>query len=138
MPAKDIYHDNARKALVNDGWSITQDPLRLSWGGTDMYVDLGAERVMAAEKANRKIAVEVKSFVALSLTSEVQNALGQYLVYRSVLAKTEPDRTLYLAVHSETFLDVFAQPLGRLLLEDYQVRLMVFDLHAETISKWIR
>ena len=43
MPARDMYHDAVRNALVKDGWTITHDPFRLSWGGRDMYVDLGAE-----------------------------------------------------------------------------------------------
>ena len=61
MPAKDIYHDSVRNALVKDGWVITHDPLRLKWGVKDMYVDLGAEQLMTAEKEGRQIAVEVKS-----------------------------------------------------------------------------
>ncbi len=42
MPAKDIYHDRLKNALIKDGWIITHDPLRLKWGVKDMYVDLGA------------------------------------------------------------------------------------------------
>jgi hypothetical protein len=66
MPARNIYHDCVRNALVNDGWVITHDPLRLRWGGKDLYVDLGAEQLLAAEKAGRRIAVEIKSFVGPS------------------------------------------------------------------------
>lgn len=66
MPAKDIYHDIVKRALIKDGWTITHDPLRLQWGPKDMYVDLGAERLVAAEKAGRKIAVKVKSFIGPS------------------------------------------------------------------------
>jgi len=61
MPARDRYHDQVRNALVKDGWVITHDPLRLTWGLKDMYVDLGAEQLLAAEKGTRKIAVEVKN-----------------------------------------------------------------------------
>ena len=92
---------------------------------------------MAAEKADRKIAVEIKSFIGLSEMDEIENALGQYLVYRSVMARTEPDRILYLAIHNEAFVDIFEQPLGNLLREDYQVQLMVYDLRAEVVLKWI-
>jgi len=137
MPARDIYHNNVKNALIKDGWTVTHDPFRLSWGGKDMYVDLGAEQVMAAEKADRKIAVEIKSFIGLSEMDEIENALGQYLVYRSVMARTEPDRILYLAIHNEAFVDIFEQPLGNLLREDYQVQLMVYDLRAEVVLKWI-
>lgn len=27
MPAKDMYHDVAKNALIKEGWSITDDPL---------------------------------------------------------------------------------------------------------------
>ena len=66
MPAKDKYRDAVRNALEKDGWTITDDPLHLVWGKKDMYVDLGAERVLAAENQGRRIAVEVKSFLGVS------------------------------------------------------------------------
>ena len=59
MPAKDIYHNNVRTALEKDGWTITNDPLTLEIGERSLFVDLGAEKILAAEKQGRKIAVEV-------------------------------------------------------------------------------
>lgn len=44
MPAKDIYHDHVRNALIKDGWTITHDPLVLKWGLKDLYINLGAEQ----------------------------------------------------------------------------------------------
>lgn len=137
MPARDIYHNNIKNALIKDGWTITHDPMKLKWGVKDMYVDLGAERLLAAEKAEQQIAVEIKSFVGSSEMDDLEKAIGQYVVYRSVMTRTEPDRTLYLAIHEEVFLDIFEEPLGQLLLEDHHVRLIVFDLQAEVILKWI-
>jgi len=52
------------------------------------------------------------------------------------MARTEPDRKLYLAVHKEVFFDIFEEPLGRLLLEDYHVPMIVFDFKTEEIVKW--
>ncbi len=89
MPAKDIYHDNVRNALIKEGWTITHDPLRLTWGAKDMYVDLGAEQLLAAEKTGHKIAVEIKSFVGASEMNDLEKAIGQYIIYRSVMARTE-------------------------------------------------
>ena len=137
MPARDLYHTALKNALIKDGWTITHDPLRLKWGVKDMYVDLGAEQVVTAEKAGQKIAVEIKSFVGASELNDIESAMGQYFVYRSVMTRTEPARTLYLAIHQEVFLDIFEEPLGRLLLEDYHVPLIVFDSQAEVILKWI-
>lgn len=36
-----------------DGWTITGDPLRLSFGARDFYVDLAAELPIAAERGGR-------------------------------------------------------------------------------------
>jgi hypothetical protein len=62
VPARNIYHDTVVQALRSDGWTVTDDPLRLSYGGRDLFVDLGAERLtLAAERAGHKIAVEFQS-----------------------------------------------------------------------------
>lgn len=136
MPARDRYHDQVRNALVKDGWTITQDPLRLKWGRKDMYVDLGAEQLLAAEMGPRKIAVEIKSFVGVSEMDDLEKAIGQYVVYHDVLARVEPDRELYLAVDEETFEDLFEEPIGELLLDNSRVRLLVFNPQTEAISRW--
>ncbi len=137
MPAKDIYHDAAKNALIKDGWTITHDPLRLEWGDKDLYVDLGAERLLAAEKAGQQIAVKIKSFVGASDMADLEKALGQYVVYHDVLAEIEPQRMLYLAVPQKILLDIFEEPLGKLLLKNKRVRLVGFDPNTEVIVQWI-
>jgi len=137
MPAKDIYHDTAKNALIKDGWTITHDPYVLRWGTTDMFIDLGAEQLLAAERQEQKIAVEVKSFVGRSDVDDLEKALGQYILYHDILAKTEPERVLYLAVHEEVLLGIFDEAIGRLLLENQRVKLLVFDRREEVILRWI-
>ncbi|WP_373525341.1 XisH family protein [Nostoc sp.] len=136
MPAKDIFHDAVRRALEKEGWLITNDPLFLRFGGLDMYIDLGAEKVLAAERNQEKIAVEVKSFVAPSTTTEFSTALGQYLKYQLALEEEQPERLLYLAVPLDTYRSFFTLELPRLLIQRYQVRLIVFDPEEEAIIKW--
>jgi hypothetical protein len=63
MPAKDVFHDAVRIGLEKEGWVITDDPLRIEVGDVEMYIDLGAEQVLAA---GEKIAVEIKSFIGTS------------------------------------------------------------------------
>jgi len=137
MPVRDIYHDNVKNALIKDEWTITHNPLTLKWGKKDMYVDLGAEKILAAEKEGRKIAVEVKSFVGPSEIEDLKNALGQYVLYHDILKRTNPDRILYLAIRKAVFLDLFEEPVGKLLLENKRVRLIVFDHRTEEIVQWI-
>lgn len=52
--AKDLYHDVVKKALINEGWTVTHDPYPLKIGSVRMFIDLGAERIIAAEKIMRK------------------------------------------------------------------------------------
>lgn len=137
MPAKDKYHDAAKQSLIKAGWTVTHDPLRLRLGKKQMYVDLGAENLLAAEQGNRKIAVEVKSFIGASDLDDLEKALGQYIIYLDVLSLVEPDRQLYLAVRGKIAEQVFDDEVGHLLLERQRLRLIVFDENKEEILKWI-
>jgi hypothetical protein len=98
MSARDIFHENVKKALQKEQWVITADPLKFKYGNVNFQVDLGAERVLAAERQGEKIAVEIKSFLNPSAVTDFYAALGQFLSYRLALEATEPDRLLYLAV----------------------------------------
>ena len=42
MPAKNLYHDAVIRALVADGWTITDDPLKLEYGDRNLYVESAA------------------------------------------------------------------------------------------------
>lgn len=137
MPAKDIYHNVVITALEKDGWTITDDPLRLIIGNRSVYVDLGAEKLLAAEKEGRKIAVEIKSFLSRSPVNDLEEALGQYILYQDVMAYSEIDRTLYLAIRDEVYIDLFSEAIGQLLLEKKRFKLMVFDVKKEQILRWI-
>jgi hypothetical protein len=137
MPAKDIFHDNVKNALIKDGWNITNDPLKLQWGNKDLYVDLGAEKLIAAEKENHKIAVEIKSFVGNSQVADLQQALGQYTLYLDIIEETEPERILYLAIRETTYEDIFIEPIGQILLNKKRLKLIVFDADHEEIIQWI-
>lgn len=98
MSAKDKFHDIVKLDLQKDSWTITDDPLRIEWGLIELYIDLGAEKIIAAEREGQKIAVEVKSFLGQSTISEFHTALGQFINYRFALSQEQPERILYLAV----------------------------------------
>lgn len=137
MPAKDIYHDTVRKALIKDGWTITHDPFPLTVGDKHVYIDFGAERTLAAQKGDQKIAVETKSFTGASDVRDFEQALGQYILYRSHLNNIEPDRKLFLAVPQKVHITTFDEPMTRPILEEERVAVMVFDPKKEVILKWI-
>ena len=60
MSAKDKFHELVIIALEKEGWMITHDPYHIDLGFVDLYIDLGAERLLAAIKESEKIAVEIK------------------------------------------------------------------------------
>lgn len=137
MPARDIYHNSVKNALVKDGWTITHDPYTITFGNRDVYVDLGAERLLAAEKSDDKIAVEIKSFRSASDMHDLEVAVGQYVFYRSLLTRFEPDRKLFLAVPASVFDSTLAEPIARPVIEDLAIALISFDPQQEVIVKWI-
>ena len=136
MPAKDIFHNAVRSALEKDGWVITHDPLYIQVGGTEMYVDLGAERLIAAEKGSQKIAVEIKSFITHSDLAEFHLALGQFLNYRLALKKRLPDWILYLAIPVDVYDTFFPRPFIQDAVSEYQLKLVVFAPEQEEIILW--
>lgn len=138
MSAKDIYHDACVHALQKDGWTITHDPLTISVGKTDLLIDLGAERIVAAERNGERIAVEIKSFVKPSLVQDLKEAVGQFVLYEGALAESprNTDRTLFLAIRDETYDAVFEEALGQMLLRHSHLRLIVFDPIEEVIILW--
>ncbi len=140
MPAKDIFHVPVVHALEKDGWTITHDPLTLKVGTVDLFLDLGAERFVTAERGNERIAVEVKSFVNRSGTQELERAMGQFVVYVDALQQSEAnaDRELYLAVRESTYLALFESDIGKMLLDNRRLRLIVFEPEQEVITRWIR
>ena len=86
MPASDFYHDQVVRALEADGWMITADPMHIGYAEQSYYVDLGAERtLLAAERGTETIAVEIKSFLSRSHTTDLRDAIGQYNLYRDIL-----------------------------------------------------
>jgi XisH protein len=137
MPAKDTYHDSVRNALEKENWDITNDPFILRWGTRDLYIDLGAQKLIAAEKSGDKIAVEVKSFIGASPVADLEKALGQYILYYDILSRLEPDRRLYLAIRQQTYSELFQEPIGKILIENQRLYLLVFDSEREVILEWI-
>ena len=135
--AKDKFHDIVKAALIKDGWTVTHDPYDLKAGGVDMEIDLGAERLLAAERKDQKIAVEIKSFLASSSKiSEFHRALGQFINYRTALRIVEPERTLYLAVPEATYSSFFQLDLPKSVLQENKLKLVVYSIGIQEIVAW--
>ncbi|MBW4686215.1 MAG: XisH family protein [Komarekiella atlantica HA4396-MV6] len=137
MSAKDVFHEVVKKALQKDGWQITHDPLSISVGGVNVSIDLAAEKLIAAEREGEKIAVEVKSFLEKSSAiSEFHTALGQFINYRGALRRRQPERVLYLAVPLTTYKTFFQLDFPQAMIEENQVKMIIYDVEQEVIFKW--
>lgn len=94
------------------------------------------ERLLAAQKAGQKIAVDIKSFLRTSEVTEFHLALGQTLNYRSALRKTQPERVLYLAIPFDAYRDFFIIQFIQDVIAEYQVKLLIFDPLKEEVVLW--
>ena len=93
--------------------------------------------MIAAEKGARRIAVEIKSFSGPSELADLHSAVGQFVVYREVLAELDPERELYLAVSEEVRAEVFESGVARMVLARQIRRLVSYDSRREVIVRWI-
>ncbi|HLP91412.1 MAG TPA: XisH family protein [Nostocaceae cyanobacterium] len=137
MSARDLFHQAVRIALEKEGWLITDDPLEIELDDITLKINLGAERLIAAEKAGEKIAVEIKSFASTSAVSEFHTALGQFLNYQIALEENESDRTLYLAVPIEPYRDFFQTRLAKIAIQRHKIKLITYNPFTEVIVQWL-
>ncbi|MDZ8257530.1 XisH family protein [Nostoc sp. ChiQUE01b] len=137
MPAKDKFHAVVRIALEKEQWKITDDPLRLEVGGTKFEIDLGAEQLLAAERGEEKIAVEIKTFLSDSPLTDYHAALGQFLNYRLALEISDSNRILYLAVFIGVYEAFFKREFAQISVERYQIKQIIYDPIQEVIVQWI-
>ncbi len=137
MSRRDLFHDAVVHALEREGWTVTDDPYYLEYGEQTLQIDVAAEMPIAAERAGRKIAVEIKSFAGKTTMVEFYAAVGQFVTYQDALQAQEPERVLYLAVPDEAFAALFDTVRGRSLQKKLSIFLLVYSSRKETITKWI-
>jgi XisH protein len=134
--ARDAFHDAVRRALEKEGWRITDDPYFLAFGLDVMAVDLAADRTIAAERGEERIAVEIKSFSNPSMLHDFHAALGQYLNYRLAIKRIDPTRKLYLAIPVNAHAKFLEGDLARASIEAYEVSVLVYNAAEEVILEW--
>ena len=151
MPQKDASHDIVKKALAKSGWAITDDPYVISYGERFLFVDLGAKetdassakhqtassRFIGASRKGERIAVEIKEFRSKSVMLDLEQAVGQYTLYRLLLGKVDPGRRIYLAITDAVYDEIFSEPVGELVIQELPMRRIVIDSAKEEIKKWI-
>jgi CRISPR/Cas system-associated exonuclease Cas4 (RecB family) len=137
MAVRDVIHNAVKNALIKDGWTITNDPLRLKYKAVNLSVDLGAERTLAAERHGEKIAVEIKSFLNDSTINDLKQALGQFNLYLTYLKLLKPEYKLWLAISEIAFNELFSIEGIEVVFEQNQIPLIIVETKTEEIIKWI-
>lgn len=102
-----------------------------------LFADLAAEKLIAAEKDKRRIVVEIKTFKSPSLITELERAVGQYGIYRTLLKQAPPEREIYLAIDEETYENFFQQLAIQTIINDPRIKLIIFESNSEEILQWI-
>ena len=80
--------------------------------------------------------LKLRALLDASEVEDLRDAVGQYVLYESALARIEPERTLYLAIRQRSYTEVFEEEIGRMLLERDVIKLIVFDPKTEVIVRW--
>lgn len=147
MPQRDSVHHIVKQALIKSGWEITDDPYVISYGERFLFVDLGAVesstckdlegQFIGARREDIRIAVEIKEFRGRSAITDLEQAIGQYSLYRILLNKVDPRREVYLAVTDIIFDEIFSEPVGELVIHDLPLQLLVVDSEKAEVQQWI-
>jgi Holliday junction resolvase-like predicted endonuclease len=132
MSRKDKVHDAARIALENDGWKITHDPYTVVLPERYLFIDLRAEK-----DGEQVILVEIKGFEQKSQVEALAAAAGKYMMYRTALRAASIEGVLYLAIPVSAFEGIIGETLGEELVNEYDVRIVVFDPEKKVIVRWL-
>ncbi|MDX1932586.1 MAG: element excision factor XisH family protein [Capsulimonadales bacterium] len=137
MPRKDAIHEAVCTALVKDGWLITNDPFRIEYEDVDIYADLRVERVEKSSTIRRALVIEIKGFTGPSPVHLLASALGQYELYRTYLVANGMQEGLYLAISKETYDSLFSRLSFQIVVEQRRLGLLIIDIEAEEVVRWI-
>ena len=138
MPAKDTYHNAVKNALIKDGWTITADPYPLEYEDVELYPDLAVEKLISENQKQRKIIVEIKSFISPSLIKDFQNALGQYILYLDLIKLAQDEyQEIYLAIKDEIHETFFQRKSIKAVVQLNKLALVIINTEKEEIVQWI-
>lgn len=132
MPAKDAYHNAVVNALIRGEWTIVQQQFYFRLGKRLLVPD-----ILAWRDDVQYVFLEVKGFDnTQSQVTQLHNAIGQYLNYRAALEVIQIDIPIYLAVPVAAYEGILSEPLGEIILQRYEIKLMVIDVEKEEIVLW--
>ena len=136
MPRLDDCHEQVVRALQKDGWVVRDKPLRIRTNLRAVHIDIEATRNTNGSSQHILLA-EIKCFPdRKSTTAELYIAVGQYVIYRAILAEANMAIPLYLAVPEIIYNTIFDSTV-RGAISDNNIKMIIVNLETETITQWI-
>lgn len=102
-----------------------------------IHIDFGAEKIIAAERGEQKIAVEVQSFLGPSLLNDFYDAIGKYELYWDALNQNDPSRILFIALPIGAFEELVLEPFIQNTMRRLGIKALVFNAELEKIEQWL-
>jgi hypothetical protein len=134
MPAKDRYHDAVKRALAKDGWVIADEQVQLFIDNRILYIDME----IAHPAKDSTLLIEVKELYSVpSPVDALAAAVGKYVMYRAGLRNTGVSNPLYMAVSVQAYENILSEKVGRLMVAEAQLLILVFDPDQEVVVQWI-
>ena len=136
MPIRDSCHHQVMNALRKASWIVDESQVFLRADGLTFFADIQAQHTNGS--VQQIIIVEVKCFSDERFDQdELYRAIGQYLIYRSVLQIRAPQLPLYLAIPSSVYDRLFRKSVVQNVIMDNQIKLLVIDVDLEEIIQWV-
>lgn len=101
-----------------------------------VFPDIQAQQM--SKTGEEIIVVEVKCFAdERSDLDELYRAIGQCLIYRSVLKLKPISAKLYLAIPDIVYYRLFTTPVVSLTITEAQIKILIVDIDREEIVQWL-
>jgi hypothetical protein len=107
-------------------------------GQIPVHIDLGAEKIIGAERNGEKIAIEIKTFGLASFITALYEAIGKYIIYRIALEQMKSDRVLYLAMPEKVYTKFCKEPLVKEAFDQYHFKILLYKTDTKEQIEWVK
>jgi hypothetical protein len=137
MSAIDRCEPETIRAFEKDGWTIRERPFVIRMTPKQFFfADVSFEKNVNGRGENI-IVVEIKCFSnPMSDMDEFYRAVGQYIVYRTVMLLNNIAGRIYLSIPKDAYERFVRLPLFAEALRSAHISYVIIDLEQEEIVAW--
>ena len=81
--------------------------------------------------------IEIKVLGGASKVEDFEKALGQIMLYRTLMEALSIENKVFLAVSDDVHTKFFQRKAIQLVVEVQKINLLIFNVEEEIIVKWI-